>query len=131
MRAPPKPPIPDTLTAATWTQGAEELDQLVIRVQATVPAEADCTDKAEDHSVLPPGQVLILVDGNQQAELDLSTGESEKAQTVEGSSWLFEPGEDTKHTLTAQVIDQCGAGGGNGGGHFKIDSLSIDALGAS
>jgi hypothetical protein len=48
------------------------------------------------------------------------------------SPWLYEPSSDTPHTLTAQVADDCGAGGGNNtGAHPKIESISIDVLGVS
>jgi hypothetical protein len=125
-------PTPDALTAGTWTQGAEELDQLALHVEVTAPAEADCTHKVGEHSfAVPQGRATIQVDGKQQTEIGLSAGETEKTETIEGSSWLFEPGKVTSHTLTAAVSDQCGVGGGSSGGHFKIDSVSIDVLGAS
>ncbi len=79
---------------------------------------------------MPQGHATIQVNGKQQTEIDLSASASEQTETIEGSSWLFEPGTATSQTLTAEVIDQCGVGGGSSGGHFKIDSLSIDVLGA-
>jgi hypothetical protein len=120
----------DPLTGGTWTQGAEELDQLVLQIEVTVPAEAECTHKVGGGFAVPQGHATIQVDGSQQTEIDLSASQTEKLETIEGSSWLFEPGKATSRTLTAEVIDQCGVGGGNSGGHFKIDSISIDVLGA-
>ena len=43
---------------------------------------------------------------------------------------LFEPVAATSHTLTARVADDCGANGGVGGGHFKIESINVDVLAA-
>jgi Collagen triple helix repeat (20 copies) len=120
----------DPLTGGMWTQGAEELDQLVLKIELTVPSEAECTHKIGEHSfTVPQGHATIQVDGKQQTEIGLAASPSEKTETVEGSSWLFEPGNATSHTLTAELTDQCGVGGGNSGGHFKIDSISIDVLG--
>ena len=124
-------PTADPLTGGAWTQGAEELDQLVLKIELTVPSEAECTHKIGEHSfTVPQGHATIQVDGKQQTEIGLAASPSEKTETVEGSSWLFEPGKATSHTLTAELTDQCGVGGGNSGGHFKIDSISIDVLGA-
>jgi hypothetical protein len=36
-------------------------------------------------------RTTIEVDGNAQTEIDLPVGESETTETVQGSSWLFEP----------------------------------------
>ena len=46
------------------------------------------------------------------------------------TDWLWEPGSATSHTLTAQVADACGTGGGATGGHFTVNSITIDVLGA-
>jgi hypothetical protein len=102
----------DPLTDATWTQGANELDQLVLQFKVTVPAEAECTHKVGGGFAVPQGHATIQVNGKQQTEIDLSASQSEQTETIEGSSWLFEPGKDTSQTLTAEVIDQCGVGGG-------------------
>jgi hypothetical protein len=123
-------PTPDPLKSGVWTQGAEELDQLAIQIEVTSPSEASCTQNAEGNSIPPVGRATIEVDGKAQTEIDLPVSESETTDTVQGSSWLFEPAKSTSHTLTAAVSDRCGVGGGNSGGHFKIDSISIDVLAA-
>jgi hypothetical protein len=120
----------DPLAGGTWTQAANELDQLVLQLKVTVPPEAECTDKVGGGFAYPQGHATIQVNGKQQTEIDLAASQSEQTETIEGSSWLFEPGKETSQTLTAEVTDECGAGGGNSGGHFKIDSISIDVLGA-
>jgi hypothetical protein len=43
---------------------------------------------------------------------------------------LFESGIDTPHAMTAEIADDCGAKGGHTGGHFTIDSVTIDVVGA-
>jgi hypothetical protein len=120
----------DALTGGTWTQGVDELDELVLQLKITVPAEAECTHKVGGGFTVPQGHTTIKVDGKPQTEIDLSASPSEQTEPIEGSSWLFEPGTDTGQTLTAEAIDQCGVGGGNSGGHFKLDSISIDVLSA-
>jgi hypothetical protein len=119
----------DPLTGGTWTQAASELDQVVLQLKVTVPPEAECTHKVGGGFAYPQGHATIQVNGKQQTEIDLAASQSEQTETIEGSSWLFEPGKETSQTLTAEATDECGAGGGNSGGHFKIDSISIDVLG--
>lgn len=120
----------DPLAGGTWTQAASELDQLVLQLKVTVPPEAECTHKVGGGFAYPQGHATIQVNGKQQTEIDLATSQSEQTETIEGSSWLFEPGKEMGQTVTAEMTDECGAGGGNSGGHFKIDSISIDVLGA-
>jgi hypothetical protein len=123
-------PTADPLTGDVWTQGAEELDQLVLQFAVTMPAETECTHKVGQNGLLSyTGIATIRLDGTPRWKSYLSARASETTETIEGSIWLFEPGNVTSHTLTAEVTDECGAGGGNSGGHFKIDSISIDVLG--
>lgn len=96
-----------------------------------MPAEAECTHKlGQNESLSYGGIATIRLDGKPQWKTYLSARASETTETIEGSTWLFEPGKATGHTLTAEVTDECGVGGGNSGGHFKIGSISIDVLGA-
>lgn len=46
------------------------------------------------------------------------------------AAWLWEPGTEIARKVTAEVADSCGREGGNSGGHFTIDSIKIDVLGA-
>ena len=133
----------DPLTGGSWTQHANELDQLVGQVTVTLPTEASC----ESGSF--PVAVEILLDGTLVGGAAAHIGETAKTETVsigwtkkvpapfgafseawpaEGlSPWLYEPGQDTPHTLTAQVADICQ----QPGVHAKIQSISLDVLGVS
>jgi len=131
----------DPLTGATWSQGSEELDQLV--GQAIVKTAPEATCRAGSTSA--GADVQVLLDGSPVADTSVASGSAEATVTIP-ISWsrhaefsfpaesrsslsLFEPPAPTSHTLTAQVADNCGADGGHGGGHFTIESISIDVLG--
>jgi hypothetical protein len=132
----------DPLTAGSWTQHANELDQLVGQVTLTLPAEASC----EAGSF--PVAVEILLDGTLVGGAAANTGATGRTETVsigwtkkvpslgafseawpaeDVSAWLYEPGQDTSHTLTAQVADVCQ----QPGVHAKIQNISVDVLGVS
>ncbi len=107
-RSTPSPAsVEDALTGATWTQGAEEVDQLVGRLTIAVPNRGEC-----------------------------SGGEGAPALPLEWMSpgvscdWSLEPGTARSRVPTVQASDTCGSGGGAGSRHFTIDSISVDAIGA-
>ena len=132
----------DPLTGGSWTQHANELDQLVGQVTLTLPTEASCEGGNY------PVAVEILLDGTVVGGASANTGATEKTETVsigwtkkalpsgafsdewpeDVSPWLYEPGTDTSHTLTAQVADVCQP---PSDGHAKIQSISVDVLGVS
>jgi hypothetical protein len=131
----------DPLTGATWTQGPDELDQLVGQVVLTTAPEATC--HASSSAV--GADVQILLDGTPVADTSVASAPAAMSETIP-ISWsrhgefsfssvsssslsLFEPPALASHTLTAQVADDCGADGGQGGGHFTIQSVRIDVLG--
>jgi hypothetical protein len=140
----------DPLNGATWTQRAGELDQLVGQVTVTTPPAASCSAKTGPETT---ALVQILLDGKVVGGAVALPGQTTLAFTWRPSSpeagsfnqpkqleeplaapspWLYEPRNDTPHTLTAQVADDCGAAGGNNtGAHPKIESISIDVLGVS
>ena len=88
----------------------------------------------------------IVIDSSPVADTLIASTPAATTETVQinwarhaefsfpSESWstlsLFEPGTATSHTLTAQVADDCGANGGAGGGHFTIQSISVDVLAA-
>ncbi len=132
----------DPLTGATWTQGSEELDQLVGQAIVRTAPEAVCRAS----SASAGADVQLLLDGSAVADTSVVSGSAETTMSVP-ISWsrhseftfpsdgrsslsLFEPPAQTTHTLSARVADDCGAGGGHGGGHFTIESVSVDVLGA-
>ncbi len=133
----------DPLTTANWTQHANELDQLVGQLTVSLPTEASC--EASNPSVA----VEILLDGTLVGGATASTGATPRTETVSigwtkkepmggafsdswpaenVSPWLYEPGVDTSHTLTAQVADICNPPAGV---HAKIQSISVDVSGVS
>lgn len=124
----------DPLSGGTWTQGAGELNELVGQVTATEPPVAQCSDAGGAGSAV----IEIKLDGDTAAFANARNEgvNTETTKAVEISwkaspaDWLFEPGADTPHTLTAKVGDDCGWGGGNTGGHFTLESIKIDVLGA-
>jgi hypothetical protein len=134
--------LPDALSTATWTQGAQELDQLVGQVTVTTAPEATCHNGAGSGGA----DVQVLIDGKAVADTSIASIGAETAETVPinwgrhgeftfpAESWsslsLFEPGTPASRTVTAQVADDCGANGGVGGGHFTIQAISMDVLGA-
>jgi hypothetical protein len=138
----------DPLGSGVWTQASQEIDQTVGRVSVTTPPRAECSTPPLEPG---PGVALIEIrlDGTVVGSVEASNNSAPETEVLliswrqggappaffEGqfplqSLWLFEPGTDTGHTLTAQVADDCGAGGGNTGAHFTINSVSIDVMGA-
>ena len=104
------------LTDATWTQGAEELDE--------IPFGLVTGDSGHGCHAAPT--VSILLDGEQIGWLTLG-GTTLRAHELEWdepesgrfSYWLPEPGHTVTHTLTAKVTATCGV----------IESVSIDVVG--
>ena len=125
----------------SWTQHSNELNQLAGQVTITFPPEADC----EGSNAVA---VELLLDGKLVGGASIRASETEVTETVPigwskhlpvgpsgpfgpwseeaVSPWLFEPGQDTVHTLTAKAADDCAMSG-----HPTIQSVSVDVLGAS
>jgi hypothetical protein len=132
------PTLTDDPLNGSWTQHANELNQLTGQVTVTFPPEAACEGSS--------AAIEIFLDGGLAGGAVSHPGESEKTETVpiswakvlppeapfvkwpeQGlSPWMFEPGSDTSHTLTAKVADTCTAGG-----HPTIQSVRVDVLGVS
>ncbi len=141
---------PDPLSGGQWTQQADELDQRLASVVVTTPAETTCENG--NHAGRAQGVVYILVNGAVDGVLEVSSEGSSRteAHRIEWRSGalsgaggaffaipptaeegaIFEPGAPTAQTITAEVADSCGVNGGVSGGHFTIDSIKIDVLGA-
>lgn len=127
------------LTGASWTQNANELNQLVGVVTITKPAHSECLAKgAAGELVHSP----VRVDGLQTSGIGATaSGETPVTETRpltlthNGEQYLFEPGTETQHTITVGPIsDNCEKGIAPGGAtvpptHFTIDSISIDVVG--
>jgi hypothetical protein len=123
------------LTGATWSQHGEELNQIIGQVTYTRPSEATCQTNGT------PIFKLWLSGVKQPAALgQLIDSEAEGASATQtrwiywygdfgyGFELLFEPGKNIIRTITARAGDECNLGQ-HTGGHFTIDSISVDVLG--
>jgi hypothetical protein len=120
------------LTGGTWTQHAEEPNEIVGQFTATGPLSANCGNGRVGGGFPNRGWIEILVDGREVSGLpagDAGALETTEIVALPVLATAFEPGKDTPHTLTAQASDECGTNGGNTGGHVTIDSVSIDVIG--
>jgi hypothetical protein len=124
------------LSSGTWTQGANEVNQLVGVATITVPRATECT---AFNSESGDGFIELRLDGSKVGSAGGHTnGITTPTVTTTAIGWvgpavagsIFEPGSATSHTLTAKIGDDCGFMGGNSGGHFTINSISVDVLGA-
>jgi len=118
----------------TWTQAADEVEQILGQVTFTAPAQALCSE----HTSPSPVEVKIQIDGT-SAGTFYDYGEAGKPTTApiefyngnsEPSWTLFEPGTPATNSITAKVGDRCGWDSGKTGGHFTIDAIELDVLGA-
>ena len=112
------------LAGASWTQNADELNQLVIEETITTPSTTECPHAGG------PARLhwTIRLDGQIVGGIEGVAGETRTDVTrpVNSSNYLFEPGKQTQHTITAgNVRDDCEGGTG----HFTIDSVSVDVVG--
>ena len=126
--------IEDPLSDGAWTQGAEEVDQLVGQITIGIPSRAECSGGEGSPARLT---LHVLLDGTQVAGLTLlnitsghETLPLEWESPARSSDWLLEPGTATTHTLTVRAEDTCGYGGGQSSGHFTVQSVDLDVLGA-
>jgi hypothetical protein len=135
------PTLVDDPLTGTWTQHASELNQLTGQVTITFPPEAACEGSngvaveilldgslvggAASHA--SETEVTDIVPIGWSKHLPAGAGGPFGAWSEEAvSPWLFEPGTNTGHTLTAKVADDCAKSG-----HPTIQSVSVDVLGAS
>ena len=129
------------LTDAEWTQGSEELNELLGRVTVTIPSEEEC-DRTEDREL----QLRVYIDGDWVGDVSFPGATQPEALTEtlvvnwfggpRGSSpwyadnptsellWSFEPGEATRHQLT--VLQTGGDGCHAVHATFRV---SIDVIG--
>jgi hypothetical protein len=118
----------------TWTQAANEVEQILGQVTFTAPAQTLCSE----HTSPSPVEVTLQIDGTTAGKF-YDYGEPGKPTTApiefyngnsEPSWTLFEPGTPTTNSITAKIGDRCGWGGGKSAGHFTIDAIELDVLGA-
>jgi hypothetical protein len=127
------------LANASWPQAADEDQQLIGKVVATTPSWEECTFTGYRTAPL-----TLEIDGKvasqfafepetatSAAHIPWQSGQDEGYvekggdwANVERARWLEAPSATTTHTLTLKASDQC-----TKGGHFTIDSVSIDVIG--
>ena len=120
-----------TVTLATWTQGAEEVDQVVGgQLTFTDPAHTECVGGGiPELEGEPPDQPIpVLLDGREIASVHKQPADglthtervvlTQQGRTSE-SLFLEEPGKATRHTLALPLTVDCGSPGLEGGGHFQ------------
>jgi len=121
----------DPLIGATWTQGASEIDQVIGRFTISEPPLSQCSGNGGASHAFIELQVDGTRIGSEGIRNNGVTSETTTTQTFASGRrrWLFAPGANTSHTLTAKIGDDCGYEGGNTGGHFTINSIEVDVLG--
>ncbi|HEY3829686.1 MAG TPA: hypothetical protein VGL57_10870 [Solirubrobacteraceae bacterium] len=131
------------VTPDLWTEGAEEDDQLIGTLTATIPSTAECG--YEESSTPHTDEVIltVLVDGKLDGIAELEGGSSESTVTAPiafdlgieaaeaaqegfGTGFLMSNGTSQTHVLTVQGSDRCTTVH-----HATISSLAIDVLGTS
>ena len=114
----------DPLSGATWTQKAEEVNQIEGVATVTAPSEPQCASGGSGFGFMV---LTVSVGGSEVATLRDAVGNSQTTVTAPFEilrPWLQEPGSDTSRTLTASVQDECT------GTHYTINSIGIDVMGA-
>jgi hypothetical protein len=125
------------LTGGTWTQGPEELNQIIGQATVTTPTNADCG--FPEARGVPVATFNVFLDGRMVASERVFAEESmQTTQTIpirwpgnaaSLTEWVYEQGKATSHTLTVQLAaDNCGREG-TPAADFTMDSVSIDVIG--
>jgi Collagen triple helix repeat (20 copies) len=144
----------DALAGAAWTQGPQGLEQLMGDVQMAAPSEAQCGAGTGGPPNGGTAVVIIELNGSVVAEARSVAGNtaatrlsqlkwsSTKETTVESGAVFaflqetspiliaYDPGASTPRTLTAKVADDCGFENVQTGGHFTVNLIRVDVLGA-
>jgi Collagen triple helix repeat (20 copies) len=143
----------DALAGAAWTQGPQGLEQLMGEVQIASPSEAQCGAGTGPPPNGGTAVVTIELNGSVIAEARSLAGKTaatrlyqlkwtstkETAELVAGFASLqettpilivYDPGASTPRTLTANVADDCGFENAQTGGHFTVNLIRVDVLGA-
>jgi hypothetical protein len=127
-------PVPDRLTGGAWTQGAEELNQVTGEVVATAGPGCGGVSRLRVNVLVSDwngvtGNDIVVTNVFGRGEHELwNPGETKHfglLQSGNSSIWpLFEPGKPEHHELIVQAGDSCESG------HFTVDSVALDVLGA-
>jgi hypothetical protein len=118
-----------SLTGATWTQGGEEVQELVGQMTVNVPNDGECGGVEGEPAFFT---AHVKLDGAEVGTVGLvNTSFGRKTVSVEWTSgatsdWLQEPVTAATHVLEIEANDTCGF---HHSQHYVIESVSIDALG--
>jgi hypothetical protein len=129
-----KAPAALSLTGSSWTQGAEEVDQLVGQVGVNIPNRGECSSSPEGAPAFL--HIFVLLDGTKVGEaggFNVTSGQQtlpvEWVSPNVASKWLLESGTPTTHAITIRAEDTCGgAGEGHSSKHFVINSVAVDVI---
>lgn len=129
-------PTHDPLNGNTWTQRADELNQVTGEVIATAGAGCGASSRVKVYAYVNnwsgvTGNQLVLKNSFGQGEHEVwAPGETKHFgltyETSNTTPWqLFEWSTAKTHELSVQASDTCESG------HFTIDSVALDVVGAS
>jgi hypothetical protein len=125
-------PATDPVTGGEWMQHPHELNQLTGQVTVTSPKECGAEGGEVTVEAVVPSWETDLEAAYGPHVVMVAAGRPKGAERTFGfeaiggrSFWqLFEPGKDTARTLTVKAYDDCPVG------HYTINSVSIDVVGA-
>jgi Collagen triple helix repeat (20 copies) len=130
--------VVDPLSGASWTQQPEEIEQVIGYVTYDSPPETECST-GFGAVELYLGDIHLGVaffnrsEKTETVPIHWSTEFEPVRELIQNppneTLWLHIPGAETPRTVTAQVADTCGERG-TSGGHFTIESIELDVLGA-
>ncbi len=141
----PVPPV--SLTGGTWAQGSEEVNRLIGIVVVTPPRRTECGpgggNMAFVNLYVDNEVVGVAEEGTdpvtgspepQVVRVHWLTGANLNGQEIVNSELfsdglIFATGAKATHMLSVESRDRCGEGGTASGGHFTIDSVTVDVLG--
>lgn len=125
------------LNGSSWTQGAEEVDQVGGQINYTTPAGCSLRPvvdmwidgrltSAEVSAMTEPGESATAPTQNRWIVWKLDTSRITPALSLEEP--IFEPGRTTIHKLTMEAADRCASVYGSAA-HITINSVSVDVIG--
>jgi hypothetical protein len=128
----------EPLVGPTWKESTQEDQLLLGDVTVTHPPASNCTVNIGAGKIATGSAHLhALLDGQTVSDV-YAPAEGPNPATIRigffsqipDGAWLVAPSAPMNHSLIADVSDDCGVGpGASGGGHFTINSVSVDVVG--
>ncbi len=128
-------PADASLTGATWTQGAEEVESLVGTLKVNVPNRSECGGPEGEPAAF---SAQVKIDGDVVATstlLNISPGiqtlmlewkHPDGGEGLDSAYWLPEQGSEVGHSLVLQANDSCSY---HHTRHYVVESVSIAVVG--